>query len=107
IFAVSAIVALAFPFAARADLVGTVTLVTGDRYSFDIGVTYRAGSVESDIQWSRSVLRPDTAMTLDYVPNGKSNDCNKSVPVIPLFIRPHRASGLARSTCQALSGSRG
>src|SRR5205823_3181170 len=28
------------------------------------------------------------ALILDCVPNSKSNDCNKSVPVIPLFIRP-------------------
>ena len=33
------------------------------------------------------VLRPDTPLILDYVPNIKSNDCNKFVSVISLFIR--------------------
>ena len=38
-WALSAIVAMAFPFGARADLSGTVTLTMGDRFSFDTGVT--------------------------------------------------------------------
>lgn len=32
---------------------------------------------------------PDTSLISGYVPNSKSNDCNKSVPVIPPFIRRH------------------
>src|SRR5262245_44624310 len=36
---------------------------------------------------SRSVLRPDTSLILECVRNSKSNDLNKSVPVISLFIR--------------------
>ena len=62
IFAVSAIVTLAFPFATRADLVGTVTLVTGDRYSFDIGVTYNAGSASGDIRFSGTSVAPQASV---------------------------------------------
>jgi len=51
-FAVPAILALAFPFAARADLVGTVTLVSGDRYSLDTGQTFASGSSAGDIRFS-------------------------------------------------------
>ena len=36
---------------------------------------------------SDSVLRSDTALILEYVPNTKSNDINKFVSVISLFIR--------------------
>jgi len=55
-FAVPAIVALAFPFAARADLVGTVTLVSGDRYSLDTGQTFATGSAAGDIRFSGTSL---------------------------------------------------
>jgi uncharacterized protein (TIGR03437 family) len=51
-FAVPAIVGLALSFAARADLVGTVTLASGDRYSFDTGETFSAGSAAGDIRFS-------------------------------------------------------
>jgi len=51
-FAVPAILALAFPFAVRADLVGTVTLVSGDRYSLDTGQTFPTGSAAGDIRFS-------------------------------------------------------
>jgi len=51
-FAVPAIVALAFPFAVRADLVGTVTLMSGDRYSLDTGETFPTGSASGDIRFS-------------------------------------------------------
>src|SRR5260370_31441480 len=58
ILAVPAIVALAFPFAARADLVGTVTLATGDRFSFDTGVTSPNGSAAGDVRFSGTSLAP-------------------------------------------------
>jgi uncharacterized protein (TIGR03437 family) len=51
-FAVPAIVVLAFPFIVRADLVGTVTLASGDRYSLDTGETFAAGSSAGDIRFS-------------------------------------------------------
>src|ERR1043166_3913667 len=51
-FAVPAIVVLAFPFIVRADLVGTVTVASGDRYSLDTGETFAAGSSAGDIRFS-------------------------------------------------------
>ena len=51
-FAVPAIVVLAFPFIVRADLVGTVTMASGDRYSLDTGETFAAGSSAGDIRFS-------------------------------------------------------
>ena len=58
ILAVPAIVAFAFPFAARADLVGTVTLATGDRFSFDTGVTLPNGSASGDVRFSGTSVAP-------------------------------------------------
>ncbi len=39
VLTVPAIVAFAVPFGALADLIGTVTLKGGDKFSFDTGVT--------------------------------------------------------------------
>jgi hypothetical protein len=58
ILAVPAIVAFAFPFAARADLVGTVTLASGDRFSFDTGVTFPTGSASGDVRFSGTSVAP-------------------------------------------------
>src|SRR5438477_3987081 len=58
ILAVPAIVAFAFPFAARADLVGTVTLAAVDRFSFDTGVTTSAASATGDVRFSGTSLAP-------------------------------------------------
>ena len=58
ILAVPAIVAFAFPFAARADLVGTVTLASGDRLSFDTGVTFPTGSASGDVRFSGTSAAP-------------------------------------------------
>jgi uncharacterized protein (TIGR03437 family) len=58
ILAVPAIVAFAFPFAARADLVGTVTLASGDRFSFDTGVTFPTGSASGDVRFSGTSVLP-------------------------------------------------
>src|SRR6478672_5146320 len=56
--AVSAIAVFAFPFAAFADLVGTVTLAPGDRFSFDTGVTTSANVATGDIRFNQSSLVP-------------------------------------------------
>jgi hypothetical protein len=49
---------------------------------------------------------PDTSLISDYVPNSKSNDCNKSVPVIPLFIRRHSTThqSTVKGLCQTYWG---
>src|SRR5262245_15414362 len=57
ISALSAIVAMAFPFAARADLSGTVTLNMGDRFSFDTGVT-SSTNPGTDVRFSGTSLVP-------------------------------------------------
>ena len=62
IVAVPAIVAFAFPFAARADLVGTVTLASGDRFSLDTGVTSSAGSATGDLRFSGTSLAPQASV---------------------------------------------
>ena len=59
IVAVPAIVAFAFPFAARADLAGTVTLASGDRFSFDTGVTLSAAG---DVRFSGTSLAPQASV---------------------------------------------
>jgi uncharacterized protein (TIGR03437 family) len=58
IVAVTAIVGFAFPFAARADLVGTVTLAPGDRFSFDTGVTTSANVATGDVRFNQTNLTP-------------------------------------------------
>jgi len=70
-FALPAVVALALPFAARADLVGTVTLVSGDRYSFDTGETFGAGSAAGDVRFSgTSVLSQGDVGIYNYKTSG-------------------------------------
>ena len=71
-FAVPVILALAFPFAARADLVGTVTLVSGDRYSLDTGETFAAGSSAGDIRFSGTsvVSQGDVVGIYNYKTSG-------------------------------------
>src|SRR5437879_1712546 len=59
IFAVSAIVTLAFAFVARADLIGTVTLTMGDRFSFDTGVT-SSTNPGTDVRFSGTSLVPQS-----------------------------------------------
>src|SRR5215475_5974601 len=59
ISALSAIVAMAFPFAARADLSGTVTLNMGDRFSFDTGVT-TSTNPGTDVRFSGTSLIPQS-----------------------------------------------
>jgi hypothetical protein len=61
---VPALVAFAFPFAARADLVGTVTLSTGERFSFDTGVTFNAGSAAGDIRFSGTSVNPQASVEI-------------------------------------------
>jgi uncharacterized protein (TIGR03437 family) len=56
-FVVSAIITLASPFAARADLSGTVTLTQGDRFSFDIGVI-SATNPGTDVRFSGTSVVP-------------------------------------------------
>src|ERR1700681_2634996 len=58
ICAAPAMIAFSFPFAARADLAGTVTLASGDRFSFDTGVTFSAGSAAGDVRFSGTSLAP-------------------------------------------------
>jgi uncharacterized protein (TIGR03437 family) len=59
IWALSAMVALTFPFAARADLSGTVTLAMGDRFSFDTGVT-SSTNPGTDVRFSGTSLVPQS-----------------------------------------------
>ena len=58
ILVVPAVAIFAFPFAVRADLVGSVTLTTGDRYSFDTGVTFPTGSASGDVRFSGTSVAP-------------------------------------------------
>jgi hypothetical protein len=58
-WALSAIVAMAFPFGARADLSGTVTLTMGDRFSFDTGVTSTTNP-GTDVRFSGTSLVPQS-----------------------------------------------
>src|SRR5215471_5930213 len=57
-FALPAI-AIAFPFAALADLSGTVTLNMGDRFSFDTGVT-SSTNPGTDVRFSGTSLVPQS-----------------------------------------------
>ena len=59
VFTVPAIIAFAFPFAARADLAGTVTLTMGERFSFDTGVTSTTNP-GTDVRFSGTSLVPQT-----------------------------------------------
>ena len=59
IFTVPVIFAFAFPFAARADLSGTVTLAIGDRFSFDTGVT-SSTNPGTDVRFSGTSLVPQS-----------------------------------------------
>src|SRR5438067_12296136 len=58
ILAVPALLAFAFPFSACADLVGTVTLTGGERFSFDTGVTTSAATAAGDLRFSGTGLLP-------------------------------------------------
>jgi uncharacterized protein (TIGR03437 family) len=58
-FALPAIAALAFPFAAHADLSGTVTLTQGDRFSFDTGTT-SSTNPGTDVRFSGTSLVPQS-----------------------------------------------
>jgi uncharacterized protein (TIGR03437 family) len=51
-------VVFASPFAARADLVGTVTLALGDRFSFETGVTTSANVATGDVRFNQTNLTP-------------------------------------------------
>ncbi|MFI5106885.1 MAG: hypothetical protein ACHP79_18325, partial [Terriglobales bacterium] len=62
ILAVPAIIAFAVPFAARADLIGTVTMASGDRFSFDTGVTSPNGSAAGDVRFSGTSLAPQASV---------------------------------------------
>jgi hypothetical protein len=55
---------------------------------------------------SRSVLRPDPALIVEYVPKHKPNDCNKSVSVISPdhTLEPN---ALVNELCVRLFGSQG
>src|SRR5215471_1768522 len=57
-FALPAI-AMTFPFAARADLSGTVTLTMGDRFSFDTGIT-SSTNPGTDVRFSGTSLIPQS-----------------------------------------------
>ena len=59
ILPIFAVAALAFPFAARADLTGTVTLTMGDRFSFDTGVT-SSTNPGTDVRFSGTSLVPQS-----------------------------------------------
>src|SRR5215471_624741 len=59
ILPVLAIVAFTFPFAARADLSGSVTLTMGDRFSFDTGVT-SSTNPGTDVRFSGTSLVPQS-----------------------------------------------
>src|ERR1041385_4128168 len=59
ISAVAAVVTFAFPFAARADLTGTVTLNMADRFSFDSGVTSTTNP-GTDVRFSGTSLVPQS-----------------------------------------------
>ena len=59
VVALPAIVAIVFPFAARADLSGTVTLTQGDRFSFDTGVT-SSTNPGTDVRFSGTSLVPQS-----------------------------------------------
>jgi uncharacterized protein (TIGR03437 family) len=56
-----AIVAFALPFAARADLTGTVSLTMGDRFSFDTGVT-SSTNPGTDVRFSGTSLVPQSGI---------------------------------------------
>jgi hypothetical protein len=59
---------------------------------------------------SRSVLRPDTALMLECVPSSKSNDTNKSAPVVFLFIKSgatRQRTETLRLACRLLTEVRG
>ena len=56
ICAIPAIVIFTFPFAARADLTGSVTLVPNDRFSFDTGVTTNGNVATGDVRFNSNNL---------------------------------------------------
>ena len=90
-FAVPAIVALAFPFAARADLVGTVTLATGDRFSFDTGVTFTTGSAAGDIRFSGTSVAPQGSVGIfNYKTSGAAGTTHVQQPYPAGAMPPYR-----------------
>jgi uncharacterized protein (TIGR03437 family) len=59
---VIAILTLAFPFAALADLTGNVTLAPGDRFSLETGVTTSSNVATGDLRFNASSLTPQASV---------------------------------------------
>ena len=76
IWALSSIVAMAFPFAARADLSGTVTLTQGDRFSLDTGIT-SSTNPGTDLRFSGTSLIPQSNIGIfNYKTSGAAGTTN-------------------------------